>query len=106
MFTPTADEIVLVSQIFTEVELYRSKPGSHSHKKRPFDKDNITTKQAIDIFEGAKVQPSVVEQILELVDPAQKGKLTRKELGLAVRLLGWAQEGVAIEQSLVDRCMC
>jgi hypothetical protein len=106
MFIPTAEETVLVAQIFAEIELYCSKkPGSYKSRNRGFDSDSITSKQAVDIFAGARVVASVIQEILLIADPAQKGFLTRKDMGLAVRLLGWAQEGVAVDWSLVDRCV-
>ncbi|KAJ7574842.1 hypothetical protein C8J56DRAFT_462444 [Mycena floridula] len=90
MFTPSAEETVLVAQILAE--------ASSKHGER----DSITPEQALDILVGARLEPDVLLAILALAVTEQT--LSRTELGVAVRLIGWAQEGISITPPLVHRC--
>lgn len=88
-FVPTQAELALVNQILAVADT---------------DKLNLVTgKQAVKVFEGAKLQPHVLGEIWSLSDKENNGFLTRSGLATAVRLIGHAQQGETMNADLLDR---
>ncbi|KAK0490687.1 hypothetical protein IW261DRAFT_1433484 [Armillaria novae-zelandiae] len=58
---------------------------------------------AVEAFEPVRLSPKVLARIWDIADEGAKGYLTRNEVGVAARLIGWAQRGFAVEVSLVHR---
>lgn len=88
-FVPSPQEVALVNQIFTQTD--SQKIGV------------VTGEAAVKIFGGSKLPPSVLAEIWNLSDEDNKGVLTRKDVAVAVRLLGHAQRGETISEALIHR---
>jgi epidermal growth factor receptor substrate 15 len=88
-FTPSQPELAIVSQIFTRVD--------------PKQPDFITGDLAVTIFSGAKLPPIVLGEIWTIADEDNKGLLSRRGVAIAVRLIGWAQNGEKITPALVNK---
>ncbi|KAK0231119.1 hypothetical protein IW262DRAFT_1292066 [Armillaria fumosa] len=58
---------------------------------------------AVEAFEPVRLSPKVLAGIWDIADEGAKGYLTRNEVGVATRLIGWAQRGFAVEANLVHR---
>ena len=88
-FTPTPQEVALINQIFAQADT--QKLGV------------ITGEAAVKIFSGSKLSPTVLAEIWGLADEDNNGVLTRKGVGIAVRLLGHAQRGEKVSEALVTQ---
>lgn len=86
-FTPSPQEVALVNQIFQQAGT--QKLGV------------VTGEAAVKVFSGSKLSPSVLAEIWNLADDENKGVLTRKDVAVAIRLLGHAQRGERIDESYV-----
>ncbi|PBL02193.1 hypothetical protein ARMGADRAFT_1005614 [Armillaria gallica] len=58
---------------------------------------------AVEAFEPVRLSPKVLARIWDIADEGAKGYLTRNEVGVAARLIGWAQRGFGVEANLVHR---
>ena len=63
----------------------------------------VTGEVAVKIFNGTKLPPSVLAEVWNLADEDNKGVLTRKDVAVAVRLLGHAQRGERITEALIHK---
>ncbi|TCD68225.1 hypothetical protein EIP91_011294 [Steccherinum ochraceum] len=88
-FSPSAAEVALVNQIFTQTD--SQKIGV------------VTGEAAVKIFGGTKLPPSVLAEIWNLADEDNNGVLTRKGVAVAIRLLGHAQRGESVNESLIHK---
>ncbi|THH31752.1 hypothetical protein EUX98_g2432 [Antrodiella citrinella] len=88
-FTPSPAEVALVNQIFTQADA--QKIGV------------VTGEAAVKIFSGTKLSPSVLAEIWNLADEDNNGVLTRKGVAVAIRLLGHAQRGERVDESLIQK---
>ncbi|RDX42684.1 hypothetical protein OH76DRAFT_1488480 [Lentinus brumalis] len=88
-FTPTPAEVALINQIFAQYDT--QKLGV------------ITGDVAVKIFSGSKLSPSVLAEVWNIADEDNNGVLTRKGVGIAVRLLGHAQRGEQVSEALVTK---
>lgn len=88
-FTPSPQEVALVNQIFAQADA--QKLGV------------VTGEAAVKIFGGTKLPPSTLAEVWNLADDDNKGVLTRKDVAVAVRLLGHAQRGERISESLIHK---
>ncbi|KAF7800250.1 hypothetical protein EIP86_011497 [Pleurotus ostreatoroseus] len=88
-FTPSPQEVALVNQIFTQADA--QKIGV------------VTGEAAVKIFSGSKLAPTVLAEIWNLADDDHKGVLTRKDVAVAVRLLGHAQRGERVSEELIHK---
>ncbi len=88
-FTPTPAEVALINHIFAQADT--QKIGV------------ITGDAAVKIFSGAKLSPTVLAEIWNVADEDNNGVLTRKGVGIAVRLLGHAQRGENVSDALVSK---
>lgn len=84
-FTPSPQEVALVNQIFTQTD--SQKIGV------------VTGEAAVKVFSGSKLSPSVLAEIWTLADEDNKGVLTRKDVAVAIRLLGHAQRGERVTEA-------
>ncbi|KAH7909145.1 hypothetical protein BJ138DRAFT_1156028 [Hygrophoropsis aurantiaca] len=88
-FAPSPAELTLVNQIFAQADT--QKLGI------------LTGDVAVKIFGGAKLSPSVLGEIWSLADDDNNGFLTKKGVAIAVRLMGWAQKGEKVAQTLLSK---
>ncbi|KAI1790765.1 hypothetical protein LXA43DRAFT_1144962 [Ganoderma leucocontextum] len=88
-FTPTPAEVALINHIFAQADT--QKIGV------------ITGDAAVKIFSGSKLSPTVLAEIWNVADEDNNGVLTRKGVGIAVRLLGHAQRGENISDALISK---
>ncbi|KAH8102886.1 hypothetical protein BXZ70DRAFT_926963 [Cristinia sonorae] len=88
-FTPSAAEVALVNQIFIQADA--QKIGV------------VTGDAAVKIFSGSKLPPATLAEIWNLADEDNNGVLTRKGVAIAIRLLGHAQRGERISESLIHK---
>ena len=87
LFSPTPAELTLVSQVFFKAD--------------PQNQGFISTDVAVRLCSGAKISPVVIGEIFHISDETKTGKLSRKDIAVAVRLIGWAQKGEKITRSLL-----
>lgn len=88
-FTPSPQEVALVNQIFTQADA--QKIGV------------VNGEAAVKIFSGSKLSPSVLAEIWNLADEDNKGVLTRKDVAVAIRLLGHAQRGERVTEAHIHQ---
>ncbi|THH05573.1 hypothetical protein EW145_g4694 [Phellinidium pouzarii] len=88
-FAPTQPELALVNKVFATAD--SSKLGI------------VTGDAAVKIFAGAKLPPTVLGEIWSIADKDNNGFLTKKGVAIALRLIGLAQKGEPVNESLLDR---
>lgn len=88
-FNPTTAELGLVNQVFISAD--------------PRELGIITGDVAVKVFAGSKLPPAVLGEIWSIADKENNGFLTRKGVAIALRLIGHAQKGEAVTESLVNR---
>uniref|UniRef100_A0A0W0F1R8 Uncharacterized protein n=1 Tax=Moniliophthora roreri TaxID=221103 RepID=A0A0W0F1R8_MONRR len=88
-FSPTQGELTLAGQIFAQTD---------SQKLGILKGD-----EAVRIFGGAKLAPTVLGEIWNIADADNNGWLSRKGIAIALRLMGWAQKGEKISKDLVNK---
>ncbi|KAK0206203.1 hypothetical protein DFS33DRAFT_1485883 [Desarmillaria ectypa] len=69
----------------------------------PLDAEFLAAEAAVEAFEQARLSPEVLARVWDIADEGAKGHLTRNEVGVAARLIGWAQRGIAVQADLVHR---
>ncbi|KAF8510211.1 hypothetical protein BU17DRAFT_55537 [Hysterangium stoloniferum] len=87
-FNPTPAEIALTSLIFAAAD--------------PQKLGIITGDAAVNILSGANLSHTVLGEIWAIADKDNNGFLTRKGLSIALRLIGYAQQGETVKEVLVD----
>jgi epidermal growth factor receptor substrate 15 len=88
-FSPTPGELALTNAIFAKADT--QKLGI------------LTGDVAVEAFSGSKLAPTVLGEIWGMSDKENQGFLTRKQVAVAVRLMGWAQKGEPVSEALIDR---
>jgi epidermal growth factor receptor substrate 15 len=88
-FTPSQAEVALTAKIFEKVD--SSKLGV------------ITGDVAVNVFSGSKLSPVTLGEIWALADKENNGFLTRKGVAIALRLMGHAQRGERVTESLLSK---
>ncbi|KAG9094342.1 hypothetical protein FRC06_010894 [Ceratobasidium sp. 370] len=63
----------------------------------------VTGDEAVKIFAGSGLPPTTLGEIWQLSDTDNNGFLTEHGLGIALRLIGWAQAGEKPKKELVAR---
>lgn len=63
----------------------------------------VTGEAAVKIFSGTKLPPSTLAEIWSLADEDNKGVLTRKDVAVAIRLLGHAQRGERVTEAHIHQ---
>lgn len=89
-FSPSEDEINLANQILLLSDCQRDgalKPDA-----------------AIDIFKGSGLSYHILRDIWSIADENASGDLSIYELAAAIRLMGWAQAGETLDESLLTEC--
>ncbi|KAF5362971.1 hypothetical protein D9758_007123 [Tetrapyrgos nigripes] len=95
MIRLSAEETILVAQLIAGVT-FKNKFGRK--------KDSISTEDALNLFQGAKLPDEVLLYIFSIANKEEGGYLDREDLGVVVRLIGWAQIGVQVSWAWVHRC--
>ncbi|KAF9268220.1 hypothetical protein L218DRAFT_954586 [Marasmius fiardii PR-910] len=62
----------------------------------------LEAEPAVDILLSSGLSPGVLAEIWHVADVEAKGYLTKDEVKIALRLVGWAQRGVGIRKDLDD----
>ena len=88
-FTPSPQEVALVNQIFTNADA--QKIGV------------LNGETAVKVFSGSLLPSTVLAEVWNLADEDQKGALTRKDVAVAVRLLGHAQRGERLTEAHIHQ---
>ncbi|THG98918.1 hypothetical protein EW026_g3354 [Hermanssonia centrifuga] len=88
-FTPSPQEVALVNQIFIQADA--QKLGV------------VNGDAAVKVFSGTKLSPTVLAEIWNLADDDNKGVLTRKDVAVAIRLLGHAQRGERVTEAHIHK---
>ncbi|KAK1226049.1 hypothetical protein PQX77_011008 [Marasmius sp. AFHP31] len=83
---PTPDEIALTDRVLQTA-------GSP-------DKDQLGPEAAVDILLLSKLTPQVLADIWHIADADAKGHLSRDEVTVALRLVGWSQRGIEATEEL------
>lgn len=87
----TEAELSLVSRVMTVAD--------------PHELGIVSGEAALGIFQRSHLPPSVLSEIWDLADEGSHGHLTERGVAIAIRLMGWAQCGEGINESLVERGM-
>jgi epidermal growth factor receptor substrate 15 len=89
VFFPTPPELAVVSQIFSQAD--------------PLKTGVLAGDVAVRVFDGAKLPPTTLRTIWNISDEDDKGLLHKRGVAIAVRLIGWAQNGEEINKDLVKK---
>ncbi|KAJ1307259.1 hypothetical protein OPQ81_001372 [Rhizoctonia solani] len=88
-FEPTAQEQQVIKAVFSKADTQ--------------DLGVITGDEAVKIFAGSGLSPTTLGEIWQLSDTDNNGFLTEAGLGIAIRLIGWAQAGESPKKELISR---
>ncbi|KAK0467992.1 uncharacterized protein EV420DRAFT_1473774 [Desarmillaria tabescens] len=69
----------------------------------PRDAESLGAEAAVEAFEPARLSPKILARVWDIADEGAKGHLSRIEVGVAARLIGWAQRGFAVQAGLAHR---
>ena len=89
-FSPSEDEIILANQILLLSDCQRDgalKPDA-----------------AIEVFKRSGLSYPILRDIWNIADENASGDLSIYELAAAIRLMGWAQAGEALDETLLTEC--
>lgn len=94
MVHPSPNETILVSQILAQVDL------------KKIDGDSIAWKEIERILQGANLSSTMMWRIFTAADLSfpDRDTMTRHDLAVVVRLIGWAQNDVPVSRPLVRKC--
>lgn len=88
-FEATAQEQQFIKTVFTKADTQ--------------DLGVVTGEEAVKIFAGSGLAPATLGEIWQLADTENNGFLTEIGLGIALRLIGWAQAGESPKKDLITR---
>lgn len=88
-FTATAQEQQLIKTVLAKADTQ--------------DLGVVTGDEAVKVFAGSGLSPTILGEIWQLADVHNNGFLTDSGLGIALRLIGWAQAGENPKKELVAR---
>ncbi|CUA75872.1 EH domain-containing and endocytosis protein 1 [Rhizoctonia solani] len=88
-FEPTAQEQQVIKAVFTRADTQ--------------DLGVVTGEEAVKIFAGSGLPPTTLGEIWQLSDSDNNGFLTEAGLGVALRLIGWAQAGETPKKEFIAR---
>ncbi|KAJ3967727.1 hypothetical protein EV361DRAFT_806798 [Lentinula raphanica] len=89
-FRPTEEELSLADKILFK-----------AHDKAAA---NLDAESAVKLFLTTQLSPQVLSVIWSEADTGEKGWLSRQELTVALRLIGWAQSGEnALNRELLEK---
>jgi epidermal growth factor receptor substrate 15 len=86
-FAPTPPELAYAAQIFNSAD--------------PQKLGVITGEAAVPLLNGSNLSPDKLGEIWAIADHENNGFLSKKGVAVAVRLIGWAQFGESITDSLL-----
>lgn len=64
----------------------------------------LSSQAAIDIFGRSGLSFELLRDIWNMADKHGTGDLSKEELVIAIRLMGWVQSGEALNDSLLTKC--
>ncbi|KAL0580926.1 hypothetical protein V5O48_001120 [Marasmius crinis-equi] len=64
------------------------------------ENDHLGPEAAVELFLSSGLTPEVLAEIWRIADVGEKGFLSRDEVTVALRLVGWAQRGVVVTAEL------
>uniref|UniRef100_A0A0W0FKY8 Uncharacterized protein n=1 Tax=Moniliophthora roreri TaxID=221103 RepID=A0A0W0FKY8_MONRR len=85
MIPPSLDETILIDRILANST-----------------NDNLEPDAAVELFLQSGLTPEVLSDVWNLADGGSKGYLSREEVTIALRLMGWAQRGVPMKRYLAE----
>ena len=93
VFTSSPAELALVAKIFAKAD--------------PRNTGVVTADAAIKIIGGSNLSVEVLGNIWDIADKDNNGRLSRKGVAVAVRLIGWAQQGkLNVTEASANRREC
>src|ERR1700723_2542933 len=90
-FTPSQAEVALTAKIFEKAD--SGKLGI------------LTGDVAVNVFSGSKLPAGVLGEVWAMADKENNGFLTRKGVAIALRLMGHAQRGERVAETLLNKRM-
>ncbi|KAG7096682.1 hypothetical protein E1B28_004096 [Marasmius oreades] len=75
----------------------------HVLQKNGSKSEYLEAEPAVDILSSSGLTPGVLFEIWRIADVKAKGHLTRGEVKVALRLVGWAQRGVTVKKDLTNK---
>lgn len=88
-FTPSQAEVALTGKIFEKCD--------------PTKLGIITGDAAVGVFNGTKLSASILGEVWTIADKDNNGFLTRKGVSIALRLMGHAQRGEQVSETLLSK---
>ncbi|KAG8715334.1 hypothetical protein FRC11_004637, partial [Ceratobasidium sp. 423] len=88
-FEATAQEQQVIKAVFSKADTQ--------------DLGVVTGDEAVKVFRGSGLPPTTLGEIWQLSDTDNNGFLTEAGLGIALRLIGWAQAGETPKKELIVR---
>src|SRR5258708_4157853 len=89
-FSPTPQELAYAQLLFNKAD--------------PAKLGIITGEAAIPLFAGSNLPPEKLSLIWAIADHDKNGFLSKKGVAVVVRLIGWAQYGEDVNDSLLLKC--
>lgn len=89
-FYPTEEEIGIATEILASLRL-------------DTDTGVLRGEQAREIFTRSALPPTILRDIWNLSDTNGNGELSKQEISMAVRLIGWVQSGESLRSGLLAK---
>ena len=89
-FSPTAQELAYAQLLFNKAD--------------PAKLGIITGDAAIPLFAGSNLPSEKLREVWAIADHDSNGFLSKKGVAVVVRLIGWAQYGEDVNDSLLLKC--
>ena len=89
-FSPSVEELQLATRLL-ETNIWRS--------------DILSIDSAISIFKQSNITLKQLREIWTIADEKGSGSLSKNELAVVVRLMGWVQSGEPLREGLLARGM-
>ena len=97
VFTPTPEETELTTRILGALS-----PIDGEVSPDP-DAQKLPTSAAVSLLKTSGLPQAVLRDIWTICDGGAKGYLTRREVEMALRLMGWVQVGEELGRGLLER---
>jgi len=100
-------ETALVAQILNQFKIKEeeSQEGSTAINDPCDSSSTVCVEDAFTFFQRAELSNDVLRDVLSIAGKNEEGCIERRELGVVVRLIGWAQIGIEVSWAWIDRCM-
>lgn len=86
--TPTSAESRIISAIFNQTD--------------PTESGFVHGAAVLPIFNSSQLADEVLADIWDCADAEGAGRLSRTDVAVAVRLIGWAQKGTKVSRDLIE----